>query len=91
MKQETIDKLCCPFDKNGLELTVIGQDLEGNVLEGMFVCSSCRRIYPIVKGIPIMNPDEYREAELEKPLLESWQNHLEGKTVENFRLLIGEE
>lgn len=87
MRIETIKKLCCPFDKADLTLTAITQDLDGKVTEGFLLCPECNRVYPIVKGIPIMNPDEYREFELEKPLLAKWQNHLKGKTVENFRLV----
>lgn len=87
MRIETINKLCCPFDKADLELTTVSKDVEGNVLEGYFVCTNCKRIYPIVKGIPIMNPDEYRENHLEQPLLEKWQKQLKGNTVENFRLV----
>ncbi len=83
----TIKKLCCPFDKADLELTIIGKDANENILEGFLTCSTCRRIYPFVKGIPIMSPDEYREFELEKPLLEKWSAHLKGKTVDNFRLV----
>ena len=83
MKRETIDKLCCPFDKADLQLTEVTKDLENNVLEGYFICSSCQRIYPIVKGIPIMSPDEYRDFQLEKPVL----NYLTKKEVnEQFRL-----
>ncbi len=87
MRTETINKLCCPFDKSDLDLTIVSKDIEGNVLEGFFVCSRCKRIYPIVKGIPIMNPDEYREHHLEQPLLNKWQKQLKGNTVENFRLV----
>lgn len=87
MKLNTIiDKLCCPFDKADLELKVIGQDLEDNITEGILTCESCLRVYPIVRGIPIMTPDEYRQSELEKPLLDSWQKHWGNKTVTNFRL-----
>ncbi len=86
MKLKTIDKLCCPFDKADVELTTITKDVDENIIEGFLTCKKCKRIYPIVKGIPIMNPDEYRELELEKPLLEQWQKHLKGKSVENFRL-----
>lgn len=86
MKPNTISKLCCPFDKGGLTLTEIAKDINGDVLEGFFVCNECKRLYPIVKGIPIMSPDEYREFKLEQPLLERWQKHLKGKTIENFRL-----
>ncbi len=86
MRPETIEKLCCPFDKADLSLTPITKDVEGKVLEGFFVCNACKRIYPIVKGIPIMSPDEYREFKLEQPLLEKWQIHLGDKKIENFRL-----
>jgi len=83
MKIETIKKLCCPFDKAELELTIITKDIEGNILEGYLFCNECKRIYPIVSGIPIMSPDEYREFKLEQPLFERWT---ESKVVNNFRL-----
>ncbi|ASO07488.1 Trm112 family protein [Arenibacter algicola] len=86
MKTETINKLCCPFDKGNLGLTEITKDVNDNILEGFFVCSSCKRLYPIVRGIPIMSPDEYREFKLEQPLMERWQKHLKGQKFENFRL-----
>ncbi|MCU0429194.1 MAG: hypothetical protein MUF42_04410 [Cytophagaceae bacterium] len=86
MKAETIKKLCCPFDKAELSLTVITTDLNGSILEGFLVCQECKRIYPIIKGVPIMNPDEYREFELEKPILDQWNKYLENKTIENFKL-----
>ncbi|TQO36759.1 uncharacterized protein YbaR (Trm112 family) [Arenibacter algicola] len=86
MKIETINKLCCPFDKGDLGLTEITKDVNDNILEGFFVCSSCKRLYPIVRGIPIMSPDEYREFKLEQPLMERWQKHLKGQKFENFRL-----
>lgn len=89
MNYETIkDKLCCPFDKSDLTLETITMDQENKlVLEGVLSCNSCRRVYPIIRGIPIMNPDEFREEALEKPLLEKWQNMLGGKQVKDFRLL----
>lgn len=83
MRIETIKKLCCPFDKAELKLTTKTKDLEGNILEGYLYCSECKRVYPIVSGIPIMSPDEYREFKLEQPLLQRWTN---GKVTENFRL-----
>jgi len=86
MKSETIEKLCCPFDKHDLDLKIILQDIE-NIIEGWLTCPSCNRIYPIIKGIPIMNPDEYREAHLEQPVLDRWQKQLEGKEIKDFRLI----
>ena len=74
MKLETIlNKLCCPFDKGDLTLEIVTQDIDENILEGILSCAECKRIYPIVKGIPIMNPDEYREFDMEKPMLEKWK------------------
>ena len=61
MKTSTIKKLCCPFDKNDLKLTEVAKDVEGKIIEGFLSCKKCRRICPIIKGIPMMNPDEYRE------------------------------
>lgn len=87
MRPETIKKLCCPFDKEDLTLTEITKEINGNILEGFFVCTNCRRLYPIVKGIPIMSPDEFREFKLEQPLLERWEKHLNGHSFANFRLV----
>ena len=86
MRSETIKKLCCPFDKEDLELTIISQDIDRNILQGILTCADCKRIYPIVQGIPIMSPDEYREFRLEQPLLDKWKGHLKGRVIENFRL-----
>lgn len=87
MRISTIAKLCCPFDKEDLELTSISKDLDGKIIEGFLSCKKCQRIYPMIKGIPIMNPDEYREFKLEAPLIGKWSEHLKGKKMENFRLV----
>lgn len=84
MRLETIKKLCCSFDKADLQLTVVSKDTQENILEGILLCKECKRIYPIVSGIPIMSPDEYREFRLEQPLLQRWTN---GKVSDNFRLV----
>lgn len=87
MRIETIKKLCCPFDKTDLQLTIKTKDLHENILEGILFCKECKRVYPIVSGIPIMNPDEYREFRLEQPLLQRWTNN---KVSDNFRLMESE-
>lgn len=86
MKQELIDKLCCPFDKSELELEVIKKNLEGEIIEGVFTCSQCSRYYPIVSGIPIMSPDEYREKQLEAPLVSQWKPELNEAGNKSFKL-----
>lgn len=87
MKPSLIKKLCCPIDKEDLELKVFAKDTEDNILEGMLSCSYCKRYYPIAYGVPIMLPDEYREMNLEKPLLERWEMQLKDSYIEGFRLL----
>ncbi|MCX7987568.1 MAG: hypothetical protein N2662_11580 [Bacteroidales bacterium] len=86
MRKITLEKLCCPFDKALLKVTIVAIDMSDNIQEGYLHCSTCNRIYPIVMGIPIMNPDEYREIKYEKPLYERWSKQLNGKYVSDFRL-----
>jgi uncharacterized protein YbaR (Trm112 family) len=73
MRLKTIDKLCCPFDKQDLNLQVLVKDIDENILEGILTCTECKRKYPIVYGVPIMAPDEYRQMELEQPIMEQWK------------------
>lgn len=69
MKLNTIAKLCCPFDKQDLQLKTLAQDLDQNVIEGILSCKTCLRNYPIIYGVPIMAPDEYRQIALEQPVI----------------------
>ncbi|MBT1706488.1 Trm112 family protein [Chryseosolibacter indicus] len=71
MKQSFLSKLACPFDKEDLSIRIFKQDNQ-EILEGILTCNHCNRYYPIVQGIPIMSPDEYRELSLEIPILEKW-------------------
>jgi uncharacterized protein len=87
MRQLLIDKLCCPFDKQDLQLKIFVKDLEGNIKEGMLTCQQCKRYYPIVYGVPIMSPDEYREPQLETPLLQKWEDRFDGNVTEGFKLI----
>lgn len=73
MRLKTIEKLCCPFDKQDLGLQVLVKDTEQNVIEGILTCKQCQRKYPIVYGVPIMSPDEYRQIQLEQPIMEQWK------------------
>ena len=73
MRLKTIEKLCCPFDKQNLELQVLVKDTDHNVLEGILTCNTCKRKYPIVYGVPIMSPDDYRQIDLEQPIMEQWK------------------
>lgn len=85
MKTSLLSKLCCPQDKSDLELKIFKQNGD-EIIEGLFTCQECNRYYPIIYGIPIMTPDEYRQKELEEPLLKKWGLQLNG-TESRFMLL----
>ena len=59
------------MDKAELELKIFVKE-EDDVREGLLTCKQCGRYFPIVYGIPIMTPDEYREKSLETPMLKKW-------------------
>jgi len=71
MKKSLLGKIVCPFDHRELHLNIIKED-QLHVIEGVFTCADCNRYYPIIHGVPIFSPDEYREKQLEQPLLERW-------------------
>jgi uncharacterized protein YbaR (Trm112 family) len=71
MQKKLLEKLCCPFDKEALEVSIIAES-DTEIHEGLLSCMHCKRYFPIVYGIPIMTPDEYRQRSLEVPVLERW-------------------
>jgi uncharacterized protein YbaR (Trm112 family) len=61
MKKSLMDIICCPLDKQELELDVDAEDDE-EVLEGTLTCTECGERYPIEDGIPNLLPPDMREA-----------------------------
>lgn len=86
MQHTLLDKLCCPFDKGDLQIKIFNELEDGEIHEGLLTCPSCKRYYPIVYGIAIMTPDEYRQMELEQPLLQKWGVELPSLEVRKFEL-----
>lgn len=86
MNISLLKKLCCPMDKADLNLQVFLKDEKGDIIEGLLSCPDCQRYYPIVYGIPIMTPDEYREKSLEAPILEKWGLKLEESSAKMLLL-----
>jgi len=72
MTKNLLEKLCCPIDKHDLEINIFNEDENGEIQEGLLTCAECNRYFPIIYGIPILIPDEYRDESLEKPLLKKW-------------------
>ena len=80
-------KLVCPQDKSELNLQVFATNTEHDIIEGLFTCNTCKRYYPVIYGLPIMTPDEYRQLALEMPVMERWQHQLNGTVAAGFLLL----
>jgi len=60
MKRDLMDILCCPLDKQELELSVDEEDGD-EILEGTLTCTECGEVYPIEDGIPNLLPPDMRE------------------------------
>lgn len=72
MTENLLKKLCCPIDKHDLEINIFTEDQDDEILEGLLTCPQCDRYFPVIYGIPILIPDEYRDESMEKPLLKKW-------------------
>ena len=55
-----MDILCCPLDKQDLELEVVRRD-DDEVLDGRLVCTECGEEFPIEDGIPNLLPPDMRD------------------------------
>src|SRR5690625_5649666 len=65
MTESFAKKLCCPIDKSDLDMKIFAKQEDGEIIEALLTCTSCRRYYPVIYGIPIMTPDEYRDKAIE--------------------------
>lgn len=82
------EKVCCPFDHSDLHLQILTiEEATQNILEGILDCPQCKRIYPIISGIPIMVPDEYRESSLEQPIIKKWEKIIGTRKIQDFKLI----
>lgn len=87
MTKELLEKLCCPIDKHDLDIDILNESKDGEILEALMSCSECDRYFPIIYGIPILIPDEYRDESMEKPLLQKWGYELKESEDRDLPLL----
>jgi len=87
MTKNFLSKICCPFDKSDLTIQVFTEKENDVIHEGLLSCPTCQRLYPIIHGVPIMIPDNYRENQLEQPFFVKWQDKLSLEAKEKRRLL----
>mgnify|MGYP000582328172 CR=1 FL=1 len=72
--------LACPICKHyPLQLYVFEEKKE--IVEGLIVCTSCKRWYPIIDEIPHMLPDELRNKEEDLAFLRKWKDKLPEEVV----------
>lgn len=88
MTESFAEKLCCPIDKHDLNIRVFVKHENGEIIEALLSCPECSRYYPVIYGIPIMTPDEYRDKSIEAPTLKKWGLSLE--TTKNNQFLLEE-
>lgn len=88
MKASQIDKLCCPIDKHELDIRVFTKHDNGEIIEALLTCPECSRYFPLIYGIPIMIPDEYRDKTIEGNTLKRWGFEL--KEAESGKLTLEE-
>jgi uncharacterized protein YbaR (Trm112 family) len=75
VKKRLMEILACPIDKHHpLELFVFKENDE--IEEGMIVCPSCSRWFPIREEIPEMLPDELRKENEDLPFLKKWKDRV---------------
>jgi uncharacterized protein YbaR (Trm112 family) len=72
MKRRLLDILACPICKHHpLQLEVFQEAEE--IDEGMLICGSCSRWYPIIESIPHMLPDDLRDQNEDREFLMKWK------------------
>ena len=89
MNASLTKKLCCPIDKHDLNINIFTKTESGDILEALMTCPHCNRYFPVIYGIPILVPDEYRDRSLEEPLLQKWGFSLE--KGDTGRLLLADQ
>lgn len=76
MTKTLFNRLACPIDKSAPLRITIFRVAKEDVEEGLLECPECNRYFPIIGGIPVMTPDEFRDASMEALFLERWRANL---------------
>ncbi|WP_018126856.1 Trm112 family protein [Balneola vulgaris] len=79
MQKQLLKKLCCPIDKSDLEVQIFTEQ-EDEILEALMTCPECNRFFPVIYGLPILIPDEYRDFDMEGEVLTRWGFILDEKS-----------
>ncbi len=81
MKRKLLDILACPIDKHyPLELMEFNTNGE-IIVDGVLLCTECKRYYPIIDEIPVMLPDDLRSKSEDIGFLNKWKERLPVEVV----------
>jgi uncharacterized protein YbaR (Trm112 family) len=81
LKRKLLDILACPIDKHyPLELFDLKAEAD-LIVDGVLVCSSCNRFYPIIDEIPVMLPDDLRNRNEDLEFLTKYKDRLPEKVI----------
>jgi uncharacterized protein YbaR (Trm112 family) len=82
LKLRLMDILACPICKSHpLNLYVFEEKDE--IVDGLLVCNSCNRWYPIIEEIPHMLPDELRDGKDDLPFMKKWKEKFPEATLKD--------
>jgi uncharacterized protein YbaR (Trm112 family) len=56
--------------------TSVGTESGGIVEEGLLLCKTCFRFYPIIEEIPIILPDDLRDKKKDIEFLKKWKESM---------------
>ena len=84
MKKKLMEILACPIDKHHpLDLLVFRDNDE--IIEGLIICSKCKRYYPIIEEIPRMLPDDLRTEKEDLEFLKKWKERIPSDVLNKGR------
>jgi uncharacterized protein len=55
------------------------------VEEGLLLCRTCLRFYPITEEIPIILPDELRDKKKDMEFLKTWNEEIPNDLIKNLK------
>jgi len=55
------------------------------IQEGLLLCKSCMRFYPITEEIPIILPDELRDKKKDMEFLNTWNQSIPKHLLKNLK------
>jgi uncharacterized protein len=73
-------------DPNNQELTINTSALSSVIIEeGLLLCRSCMRFYPITEEIPIIMPDELRDKKKDLEFLKTWNESIPDDLLKDLK------